>query len=173
MKDLSNFQRVLLINQIAAKDAGSKEPTWQAAIQQQKVIESEWQEVKEAIEKRDITALRDGIADLLVTAYGMGAVLGFDCNDDMAAVTTALLTRFDTTEEDAVKTRAKYKELGVVTYTELSIVDGAMWYVTKSTRDQHGINNEFYPAGKFLKSHRFKTEVLEPLPVLEEKLKAS
>jgi NTP pyrophosphatase (non-canonical NTP hydrolase) len=148
----TNFQRVTHINRIASK---ADRPTWQAAEQQLKVIAGEYDEVVEAIAERNLDKLRDGIADLLVTAYGMGSVLGFNADDDMVSVTTSLMTRFDTTKGDAELTKQKYLEYGVETHICVTMFPATetenvlAYYVTVSSKDQvNQVTGEHIPAGK-------------------------
>jgi hypothetical protein len=159
MKHETNFHGVTLVNHVAGK---TNNPTWQAAEQQAKVIE--------AVAMRRLDRLRDGIADLLVTAYGMASVLGYDANADMAAVLQSLFTRFDRTEEDAAKTKIKYIDQGVETLTRITHVGQDVYYITISTHDQINITNgETVPAGKFLKSWQYSDPVL---PVLDADITA-
>lgn len=164
----TNFQRVTNINHIAGKTGQS---TWQAAEQQLKVIAGEYDEVVEAIAERNLDKLRDGIADLLVTAYGMGSVLGYNVDDDMISVTASLMTRFDATSGDAELTKQKYLDWGVETHirttrfpaTETS--NELVYYVTVSSKDQvNQVTGEHIPAGKFLKSWKYRDAELSNHP---------
>jgi NTP pyrophosphatase (non-canonical NTP hydrolase) len=167
MKHETNFHGVTLVNHVAGK---TNNPTWQAAEQQAKVIAGEYDEVIEAVALRRLDKLRDGIADLLVTSYGMASILGYDANADMAAVLQSLFTRFDRTAEDAAKTKAKYIDQGVETLTRITHVGQDVYYITISTHDQINITNgETVPAGKFLKSWQYSDPVL---PVLDADITA-
>lgn len=156
----TNFQRVTQVNAIAGKTGQS---TWQAAEQQLKVIAGEYDEVVEAIAERNLDKLRDGIADLLVTAYGMGSVLGYNVDDDMVSVTSSLMTRFDVTRGDAELTKQKYLDMGVETdirttrFCGTETTNAKEYYVTVSTKDQvNAKTGEHIPAGKFLKSWKYR-----------------
>lgn len=156
----TNFQRVTHINHIAGKTGQSN---WQAAEQQLKVIAGEYDEVCEAIAERNLDKLRDGIADLLVTAYGMGSVLGYNVDDDMVSVTSSLMTRFDATSGDAELTKQKYLDVGVETHIRTTrfpateTTDERVYYVTVSSKDQvNSKTGERIPAGKFLKSWKYR-----------------
>lgn len=173
-KMLTNFQLVSLINRIAGKEFQS---TWPAADQQLKVIASEMDELIEAVQVRDLEAMRDAVADLLVTAYGMGSVIGFDCDNDMVDVINSLLTRFDRTREDAELTQKKYRDMGIETEIHVSVIPDSNargeWYVNKSVADQIGRDGQSYPAGKFLKSYRHQLPNLMAYVVLEQTMAAT
>ena len=162
MQNLTNAQRVTLVNTIAGK---VNRPNWCAIEQQLKVITGKFRELCEAVDARDIESLRDAVAGLLVTAYGMPSVIGYDADADMLAVTSSLLSRFDSTPDAATATRAKYEALGVRTFTRTTEVNGQTYYVTLSSVDQIGTDQEFYPAGKFLKAVGFSQPVLPAIDV--------
>lgn len=164
----TNFQHVTNINYIAGK---TNQSTWQAAEQQLKVIAGEYDEVVEAIAERNLDKLRDGIADLLVTAYGMGSVLGYNVDDDMASVTSSLMTRFDATQGDAELTKQKYLDVGIEThirttrFPETQLENERVYYVTISSKDQvNQKTGEHIPAGKFLKSWKYRDAELSNHP---------
>ena len=167
----TNFEKATMINRIAGKIP--EKPTWQHAEQQLKVIRSEFNEIVKAIEERNMDKLRDAIADVCVTAYGMGSIIGFDVDDDYGKVINSLFTRFDETEEDARLTSEKYKQLGVLTYTQRTEVDGRVWFATKSTEDQVGNDGDDYPRDKFVKSHKFHQPILTIMPELYDAMAES
>lgn len=163
----TNFQSVSQINEIAGKTAHSSKG-WVSADQQLKIIAGEYDEVVEAVVERNIDKLRDGIADLLVTAYGMGSVLGFDVDKDMKAVTDSLYTRFDISGEDAAKTQQKYLDVGVATDVITTVIGDKRYYATISAIDQTNCKTgEFLPRGKFLKSYKYKQP---EMPAIDSKV---
>jgi hypothetical protein len=60
------------------------------------------------------------------------------------------LSKFDTHEDSASKTRGKYLSIGVATNTTMD--DIGMYHVTRSSEDQYCVNGKFYPKGKLVKS---------------------
>lgn len=155
---LSNFEQNKLVNDIAGnRESGG----WPALDAQIKLIEEEFNELKEAIEKRDLTKVRDGIADVLVTTYGAAHRAGIDANADHLAVTMSNLSKFDLTLQDASKTHEKYKELGIETNLLQQQIGYDTYYVTVSAKNQADTNGKFYPSGKFLKSINFKEPIFE------------
>jgi hypothetical protein len=152
----SNFQLVVLINLIAGnKTTGN----WDDLERQFNVVAGEYNELVEAVEERNPHKLRDACIDLLVTTYGMIHRAGFDGDADMEAVITALLTRFDRTRADASKTQEKYEHVGIRTAVLETMVRGHIYYPVVSALAQNSHSGEFFPQGKFLKSHNYQTEI--------------
>lgn len=138
---------------------------WAAADHQIKIIESEFEELKEGIATRDEKELRDGIADLLFTVIGLAHRLALPSIADLAEVVRSNLTKFDTSEEDAIKTRDKYLEIQVVTYYLVKEgPEGTLLFVTYSASDQIDTAGKKYIANKWLKSYKWEDVNLAPLP---------
>lgn len=156
------WQGTCIINETAGNVTNSG---WEAADHQIKIIESEFDELKEGIATRDEKELRDGIADLLFTVIGLAHRLALPSIADLAEVVRSNLTKFDTSEEDALKTRDAYVVIGVVTYfLEKKSTDGTVLYVTYSSHDQVDYKGKKYIANKWLKSYKWEDVNLEPLP---------
>ncbi len=131
---------------------------------QKKIIQGEWEELCHNVEKGNIEALRDDIADMLFTVYGMAARLGIPADEDFKLVCDSQYTKFDTCLEDAIKTRDRYLKRGIETYFEIKPnANGEKLWVTYSASDQIDIENKPYPKGKWLKSANFKEPVFKPL----------
>lgn len=155
---MTNFERVIKLNDAAGN---TKTPTWDVANKQLKLIDLEFNELKKAVANGDVLKLRDGIADVLVTAYGLAHRLGIDADKDMGSVCDALWSRFDNSESNAQATKEKYLKLGVPTFIRNSLVDGVVMFITIVECDTTGLDDEFYPAGKWLKSAFYKEPVFE------------
>lgn len=165
------FQKIEVVNQIAGN---TRRGNWADAQKQAHMTVVELRELIKSIEERDLKELRDVYCDLIVFATGGLFRLGADTHKDMHRVADALLTRFDRTPEDALKTKDKYIALAVETETRTTVVDGVTYYVTVSTKDQIGNDGEQYTAGKFLKSYQFSTATFEPFSEeITEQLEAS
>ncbi len=154
-------EKVALLNNIAGKGATTD---WTAIGRQLQLVQSEVAEASESIGKQDFEGLRDDIADILVTTLGLAHLIGVDAEADFNAVMEALFTRFDLSLEDAVKTSWKYSNIGIETSVHTHETDEATYHVTLSAIDQVDANGESYPAGKFLKSHKHRKEILPPVP---------
>lgn len=160
MKDMSNFQRVALINTIAGNKPND---SWDGLKKQMKIIDGEYKELSEGVELHDLHEMVDGAADTLVTVYGILFRAGVNADLIMEEVCSSLLTRFDLTEEDALKTKTKYHDMGIETLTRDVFVDGTCYRVTISSKDQVDAKGEKFPEGKFLKSWKFRQPNLKPL----------
>ena len=164
---MTNFDIVSKLNDAAGN---TKNPTWEVAEKQFKIIELEFNELRKALANKDVTKLRDGIADNLVTVYGLAHRLGIDANKDMACVTDALWTRFDVSEANALLTKEKYLALGVPTFIRKTTVDGTVLFITIVEADVTGLDDEFYPAGRWLKAKFFKEPEFEGGIVISDSL---
>lgn len=140
---------------------------WSAADKQIGIIESEFHETADdGIAKRDVHELRDGVGDLLFTVIGLAHRTGLNAAADYAQVVASQYSKFDPTEEDAQKTKAKYDALGMETRYEHRQIPGTQdWvYVTFSAKDQIDHQGRKCGAGKWLKSYRFAEPVFDALP---------
>ena len=73
------------------------------------LIEEEFNELKDAIKQRDITEMRDAIADILYVVYGAAQTFGFDADRDFDIVHSSNMSKLCQTEEEAIETVAKYE----------------------------------------------------------------
>lgn len=117
---MSNFKDSANVNHLAGNLYNGG---WEAIEHQRDIIASEVNELfTDGIEDRNIHEIRDGIADVLFTTYGLAHRMGVDANVDYADMMKSQWTKFDTTEEEALKTKAKYDELGIETcYIQRSV----------------------------------------------------
>lgn len=174
---LTNFGMMAVINELAGNHRNGG---WDAIDAQLKLIQSEFNELKDkGIAARNVKELRDGIADLLVTVYGLAHRAGIDADADFFEVVISNMSKFDPEQptDDVLKTVAKYAAVGVETVQLMSPdpfadpQDDKMLLVTKSSYDQSGSDGKDYPAGKWLKSHNFEEPVFPALePFVEFKL---
>ena len=165
----TNFTAMCKLNDIAGNPMNGG---WPAIDHQIRLIESEFNELKDGIEARDIHEVRDGIQDMLVTVYGLAWRGGFPADVDAAEVVRSNLSKFDQTIDDARLTSEKYKAIGVETYQLKVTSEGdasIIYYVTRSAADQEGTDGKKYPKDKWLKSHRFQEPVYAPLHPLVAK----
>lgn len=141
---------------------------WAAADKQIGIIEAELLETRDdGVNARNVYELRDGIGDLLFTVLGMAHRTGISASSDYKHVVASQYSKFDPTEEDALKTQAKYEALGMVTRYERRQIPGSdQWvYVTFSAKDQIDGEGRKCGEGKWLKSYRFANPVFEALPL--------
>ena len=73
------------------------------------LIEEEFNELKDAIKQRDITEMRDAIADILYVVSGAAQTFGFDADRDFDIVHSSNMSKLCKTEEEAIETVAKYE----------------------------------------------------------------
>ncbi|WP_027856421.1 nucleoside triphosphate pyrophosphohydrolase family protein [Marinobacterium jannaschii] len=156
---MSNFTDVSLLNSVFGNIKGDMEtPDWNKARKQLQLIQEEMQEMVEGIEKHDLSEVRDAIADVLVTTYGMAHILGIDADKDMAAVQDSNMSKLCKTETEIEATLAYYRnEIGLDVYSGGELPQG--W--VKSGKDQTGKDGKTYPAHKFLKNTNWHEPVLD------------
>lgn len=94
-------------------------------------------------------AIRDGIADVLVTTFGLAHRLGVDADADLEAVQVSNMSKFVDSEPAAEAACREISErLGIdPNYRETG---PGVWAIT-SDRDQVGNDGKTYPKGKLLK----------------------
>lgn len=151
MMEFDALQAVATLNTAAGKVplAHNDPDYWDKVKSQADLIQSEVDEIYEAIEDKNLSLLRDATCDAEVTTLGMFHIGSIDYNKDMDITLKALLTRF-CTAANVKATEQKYNHLGVETYT---VHDKSMnVYIVLSTKDQHDIHGTFYPKDKWLKS---------------------
>lgn len=152
---MTNFDKVSKLNSIFGRQqTNAEEQNWDAIEEQFEIIESEFNELKDAIANRNWKEVKDGIGDVLVTTYGLGYVINIDCDWLMDNIDLSNMSKFDLTLEDAQATQKKYSEIGVETVIGHNEEHGL--YFVLSAKDQVGTDGKEYPAKKMLKSINFK-----------------
>lgn len=151
----TNFQMVSTLNNVVGNAATGN---WSDAEKQLKLIQEEMSELVEGVENKNIQEVRDAIADVLVTTYGMAHRMGIDADADMVVVDASNMSKFDTSYCDALQSQTKYTDMGVETeiFPTTVEIDGREQdlYIIKSSREQL-FNGKTIPKGKFLKSDNF------------------
>ena len=114
-------------------------------------------------ENRDLTQeetkkVRDAYADVRVLIDGAKQMANFPFEEDYKAVLESLITRFDPTMEDAVKTQQKYEAINVVTRIHHDAETGMYVNIVKGYLDAEPSQElkEEYPVGKWLKSYKYQ-----------------
>lgn len=100
---------------------------------------------------------------MLRAACRLGHMHGFPIQQDLQAVIDSNFTKFDTTEDEARQTAAKYARLGVDTVYHSATYEGRQLYVTKVEDATKGTDGKSYPAGKWVKSVNFQEPVYSSL----------
>ncbi len=156
---MSNFTDVSFLNTVFGNEKGDlTSPNWEKAGKQLHLIQEELAELVEGIDKKDISEVRDAVADILVVTYGMAHIMGIDADKDMAAVQDSNLSKLCKTEQEIEDTLAFYqKEKGLDVYAGGELPEA---YI-KSSKDQEGSDGKFYPAHKFLKNTNWHEPVLD------------
>jgi NTP pyrophosphatase (non-canonical NTP hydrolase) len=144
---MSNFTEVSRLNEIMGNRKGCAINNPNHAFSQFLLITEEMDELQKALNDKDIKEIRDAIADVLVTTYGLAHVLGIDADKDMEEVQQSNLSKLCTTEAEAAETIEAYDRIGVKVSTRGEVPE----IVIVSNCDQSDIKGKFYPAGKFLK----------------------
>ncbi len=146
---MSNFTDVSFLNTVFGNQLGNMDnPDWEKAGKQLHLIQEELAELVEGIQNKDISEVRDAVADILVVTYGMAHVLGINADNDMAEVQDSNLSKLCKTEAEIEETLAFYRsEKGLDVYSGGELPKAFI----KSSEDQTGTDGKFYPAHKFLK----------------------
>lgn len=102
--------------------------------------------------------VRDAYADVRVLLDGAKQMATFPWEVDYKAVLESLITRFDPTMGDAVKTQYKYEAINVVTRIHLDSETGMYVNIVKGYLDAEPSQElkEEYPVGKWLKSYKYQ-----------------
>jgi len=143
---MTNYEKVVIFNKAIGNNARKKNETitWELLEKESKMIQSEVDELNEAIKNKDINGVKDALCDIHVFAYGTHFKLGYNADEDMNTVIDALYSRFCKTPEDLQATIEHHKQRGVDSVT----VHGEYPFVyIKSAGDYPDA-----PTGKFLKS---------------------
>jgi len=109
-----------------------------------------------------LTEMRDGIADVLVTTYGLAHRLGVDADADLEAVYLSNMSKFVSgTMTDAADASCEVSDrLGISVATAETAP--ALWAITSSS-DQVGRDGKQYPKGKLLKPAAYRGPIFHPL----------
>lgn len=142
-----------IINQMA----GNRVATTPEEIKKQlDIIQSELNEAYKNLNEGNYAGLQDDVHDLKFTASGLGTRLGINTQEEHWEVIFSNLSKFDVTEDDALKTQALYAERGMETHYIVSIWGEYTFYITKSSKDQVNHKGEKVGAGKWLKSYKWQ-----------------
>jgi len=75
------------------------------------LINEEFNELKEAVQKNDMTEVIDALGDILYVVYGMGVSLGIDLDKAFKIIHESNLSKLCSTEKEAIASLAHYKTL--------------------------------------------------------------
>jgi predicted HAD superfamily Cof-like phosphohydrolase len=109
------------------------------------LIDEEFMETVQAIDQKNFAEVKDGLGDLLWVTVRAMMEFGVDPESTIREIYKSNMSKADYTEEDALKTRDKYKELGIDTYMRVR----KDIYITYNAE-----------TGKILKSYNFKAPKL-------------
>jgi hypothetical protein len=121
---------------------------WEKLRKQKQLIDEEYQELQDALDTEDTTALRDAMCDVLVTVLGLYHYTGHDADVDMDEVGSSNFSKLCTSLDEVYETIEKYQDLGIDVHSEGDLPAICI----KSSCDQFDITGKFYPKGKFLKN---------------------
>jgi len=104
------------------------------------LIDEEFMETVQAIDQKNFAEVKDGLGDLLWVVVRAMMEFGVDPETTIREIYRSNMSKADYTEEDALKTRDKYKKQGIDTYMRIR----KDIYITYNAT-----------TGKILKSHNF------------------
>jgi NTP pyrophosphatase (non-canonical NTP hydrolase) len=154
---MSNFTKVAELNKAFGRATTSKANTdWKEIERQLDLIESEFHELRDAIRiDRDWEEMKDGIGDVLVTAYGLAYVTDIDGDKLMENISKSNFSKF-CTEQEAIDTQAFYNSKNVQVEFVSTIIDSKPLIAVKSAKEQEYTSangrTEIIPKGKLLKN---------------------
>lgn len=116
---MSNFQKVQEFNtafgmnrQVSENQLFDDSPESKALLKLRlDLITEEVDELKEAIETKDFTEIRDALADILYVVYGAADSFAIDADADFAIVHNSNMSKLCISEEEAQKTVENYKKM--------------------------------------------------------------
>lgn len=158
---ISNFHLVSRMNVAFNNPKGDpKTLDWLRLRKQCTNIVGEYQELMKALDEQNVEEIRDALCDIHVFAYGAHHFMGYDADKDMRAVVEGVMTRFCRDKEELEATVTKYVRLGIEP-GNLRVEGEFPQKCVKVNADCTDQGNEFYAAGKFLKSVGYRTTVFE------------
>lgn len=126
-------------------------------------ILSEYNELMDALSKRDMDKVRDALCDINVFSLGAHHFIGASADEDMDEVLSSLYSRFCVDQKHLEETSDFYFTLGVAHYYEGEFPRKCL----KSSLDQgmrfadDGTPYMEYPKGKFLKALGYRSPVFK------------
>jgi predicted HAD superfamily Cof-like phosphohydrolase len=154
----TNFNKVEHYNNLIGNHKGDIKKLDKAAISAQlNLIKEEFDELCESVALEYTGGIRDAIADVLVTVYGLAHRMGIDADKDFNAVHKSNMSKFCINAEEVIETVEKCSSIGLTVYTEGQFPEVSI----KSYEDQEDVNGKFYPKGKQLKSVNWKEPTFE------------
>lgn len=128
---------------------------WDRIDKQADCLPEELDELFEAIEERNPIKLRDALCDISVFVMGAAHIAGLPFEEDMKEVFNSNMSKFCENEDVLASSLRKYRELEI----EVDVRGNYPNVYLVSSQDQWGLDDKFYPLGKFLKS----TSFIEPI----------
>ena len=123
------------------------------------ILQEYEKELVPALDSNNIDLIRDTLCDIVVFALGGYHFMGFDADEDMTEVISAVMTRFCKTPEQLLATCQYFDKLGVEYYVEGEFPTKYL----KSSKDQ---GDGEYPKGKFLKAVGYRQPMFRKPPVV-------
>jgi NTP pyrophosphatase (non-canonical NTP hydrolase) len=151
---MSNFQKVIEFNTTFGNPVSTTIQK-NLLIDQPQMVQSrlnlileETNELKEAVEKKDMNEIIDALADILVVTYGMGSYLGIDLDKAYDIVHKSNMSKLCNSEEEAKETVEWYKKnesrYDSPNYKQSS--DGKYWIVYNESTKKILKNIHYNPA---------------------------
>jgi len=154
-----------LFDQISAINAMVGNPsraTWAGLLKQVTLLKHEVDELVAGVAARDLEETIDGQADVAFVLAGLQYMFR-PLAPDLAEVVRSNMTKFDLSEEDAIKTKESYEKRGLKTRYEKrippegyeSLFPHETYFVTYVDGPQK-FNGQDLPDGKWMKSINFE-----------------
>lgn len=159
------LDEVAVINQMVGNTFND---SFKGLSKQVSIIRSELDEAQESVDIGNMEGLQDDIMDLFFTVTGLlwrsGTWNNARTTGDWQAVINSQWSKFDFSEEEWLKTKAKYDAYGMEVEYVVKQYEGKDYYITLSAKDQLDEKARNCSKGKWLKSYKFKDVTLSPLP---------
>jgi len=137
---------------------------WARLENQAKNIKDEYDELMEAIAKRDINEVRDALCDINVFSLGAHHFIGRDATEDMHAVYESNMSKVCHSAADMNATLKYYRDKGVEVYARIFGGDGSLnsgeYAIVYSLKEQE-VGGKVYRKDKFLKNVNWKEPVFK------------
>lgn len=151
------FKQISHFNQLIGNNPDNRR---EYLLVQLAMIKEEFEELCAAVHAGDITEIRDGIADVLVTTYGLAFRAGIDADADLQVVQDSNMSKFVKGDDFDAEEAAHdvYMRTGLLCSTKETAP--GLWAIT-SAKHQTGRDGKQYPKGKLLKPATYQGPVFK------------
>lgn len=151
------FKQISYFNQLIGN---SQQQPREFLLQQLAMIKEEFEELCAAVHACDLDEMRDGIADVLVTTYGLAFRAGIDADADLQVVQDSNMSKFVIGDYEVAEDAADEVYMRTGLSCVASQTAPGLWAIT-SAKDQTGRDGKQYPKGKLLKPATYQGPVFK------------